>query len=588
METVKYGMDSVSSVYGINKQEVNEKVVASLEGLDRGGGKELAKNSADNLVSNIDKVEVLSDNDKRTRIPEGEIGRKIFSAMERMVQLAGDEAKLVILTNFNLQEYCNASKNELSLIERDVEKLENEISETEVTKPEKDDFLLMAEVDFKKKETEMRAEHQNRVEASLRNDKKGKRSTSTGKLKVEDSVSGDMEEAADTSRLEVENLVTTQRETIELYYKEKYLEELALYQNYVKNAKVLERKKKQLKSDQEKKLILNIHMQGILSAIGRILTKIKNAVQTSSRIKGILEGIIKIEQTGERIHNSFETNNISGIYQALYDNYGKANFVTFTNDFLSTMSIAIDQLAAKNDPMKAVQKVELMFATWEVMSYWGYMSKDIFWTGILLNSFPKGAEIREKLIFETNKFIRQKEVNERDVNDSDMPVYDHLRDYIKTIQDSQELHGQRTGVKEYNNDGKQTASTQQRNGGYNFNARGKHESNLESAAVAEDEQQRTTQFTGEVDRALGVMSYSNEGKRRPYTATKKHCTECSQAKHNAGAKTSHAPMCYLGQCHRCNNFGHQQKDCKQNPTSFQQAVHEGGAGHSESLEKKSN
>ena len=47
-------------------------------------------------------------------------------------------------------------------------------------------------------------------------------------------------------------------------------------------------------------------------------------------------------------------------------------------------------------------------------------------------------------------------------------------------------------------------------------------------------------------------------------------------------------MCYLGQCHRCNNFGHQQKDCKQNPTSFQQAVHEGGAGHSESLEKKSN
>lgn len=579
-------MESVSSMYGTNKQEVHEKVIASLEGLDRGGGKELAKNSADNLVSNIDKVEILSDNDKRIRMPEGEIGRKIFSAMERMVQLAGDEAKLVILTNFNLQEYCNASKNELSMIERDVEKLENEISETEVTKPEKDDFLLMAEVDFKRKETEMRAEHQSRVEASPRNDKKGKRATS-GKLKAEDSGSAASEETED-SRLEFEHLVTTQRETIELHYKEKYLEELALYQDYVKKSKALERKKKQLKSDQEKKLILNIHMQGILSAIGRILTKIKNAVQTSSRIKGILEGIIKIEQTGERIHNSFETNNISGIYQALYDNYGKANFVTFTNDFLSTMSIAIDQLASKNDPMKAVQKVELMFATWEVMSYWGYMSKDIFWTGILLNSFPKGAEIREKLIFETNKYIRQREIDERDVGDGDMPVYDHLRDYIKTIQDSQELHGQRSGLKDSNTDGKQAASTQQRSGGYNFNTRGKPESNLESAAVAEDEQQRNTQFTGEVDRALGVMSYSNEGKRRPYTATKKYCGECYQAKHNAGVKTSHAPMCYLGQCHRCNNFGHQQKDCKQNPTSFQQVTHAAGAGHSESQEKKSN
>lgn len=251
-------MESVSSMYGTNKQEVHEKVIASLEGLDRGGGKELAKNSADNLVSNIDKVEILSDNDKRIRMPEGEIGRKIFSAMERMVQLAGDEAKLVILTNFNLQEYCNASKNELSMIERDVEKLENEISETEVAKPEKDDFLLMAEVDFKRKETEMRAEHQNRVEASPRNDKKGKRATS-GKLKAEDSGSAASEETED-SRLEFEHLVTTQRETIELHYKEKYLEELALYQDYVKKSKALERKKKQLKSDQEKKLILNIHM----------------------------------------------------------------------------------------------------------------------------------------------------------------------------------------------------------------------------------------------------------------------------------------------------------------------------------------
>lgn len=573
-------------MYGTNKQEVHEKVIASLEGLDRGGGKELAKNSADNLVSNIDKVEILSDNDKRIRMPEGEIGRKIFSAMERMVQLAGDEAKLVILTNFNLQEYCNASKNELSMIERDVEKLENEISETEVTKPEKDDFLLMAEVDFKKKETEMRAEHQNRVEASPRNDKKGKRATS-GKLKTEDGGSGASEETED-NKLDFEHLVNTQREAIELHYKEKYLEELASYQDYVKKSKALERKKKQLKTDQEKKLILNIHMQGILSAIGRILTKIKNAVQTSSRIKGILEGIIKIEQTGERVHNAFETNNISGIYQALYDNYGKANFVTFTNDFLSTMSIAIDQLASKTDPMKAVQKVELMFATWEVMSYWSYMSKDIFWTGILLNSFPKGAEIREKLIFETNKYIRQRENHDRDVGDGDMPVYDHLRDYIKTIQDSQELHGQRSGMKESNTDGKQPASTQQRSSGYNFTTRGKPESNLESAAVAEDEQQRTTQFTGEVDRALGVMSYSNEGKRRPYTATKKYCAECYQAKYNAGVRTNHAPMCYLGQCHRCNNFGHQQKDCKQNPTSFQQVAHERGAGHPESQEKKSN
>ena len=129
-----------SSIGATIKQEVHERVIASLEGLDRGGGKELAKNSSDNIVSNVDKVEVLSDNDKRAQTSDSEIGRKIFAAMDRMVELAGNEAKMVILTNFNLQEYCNTSKGELSVIEREVEKLESDISDTDQVKPEKDDF----------------------------------------------------------------------------------------------------------------------------------------------------------------------------------------------------------------------------------------------------------------------------------------------------------------------------------------------------------------------------------------------------------------------------------------------------------------
>ena len=57
-----------TSVCVANILELHERVVASLETLDGGGGKELAKNSAENLVNNIDKVEVLSDNDKKGRL----------------------------------------------------------------------------------------------------------------------------------------------------------------------------------------------------------------------------------------------------------------------------------------------------------------------------------------------------------------------------------------------------------------------------------------------------------------------------------------------------------------------------------------
>jgi hypothetical protein len=64
-----------------------------------------------------------------------------------------------------------------------------------------------------------------------------------------------------------------------------------------------------------------------------MITKIKNTVQSISKLKNILEGVVKVEATGDRIPNQYESNNMAGIYQAMLDGYGRPNFVTFTNDF---------------------------------------------------------------------------------------------------------------------------------------------------------------------------------------------------------------------------------------------------------------
>lgn len=50
IDNSKSGLDAISSICGFNK------VIASINKLDRGGEKDLAKNTADNLVSNVDKV----------------------------------------------------------------------------------------------------------------------------------------------------------------------------------------------------------------------------------------------------------------------------------------------------------------------------------------------------------------------------------------------------------------------------------------------------------------------------------------------------------------------------------------------------
>ena len=242
------------------------------------------------------------------------------------------------------------------------------------------------------------------------------------------------------------------------------------------------------------------------------------------------------------------------------------------------MGINIDANVAKTDPMKAVQKVELSFGTWEVMAYWGYMSKDIFWTGILLNSFPKTAgDIREKLIFETNKYIRQAELEGRDMNSGDMPIYDHLREYIKTIQDSQELTGRKA---DGGDDTRSAAKTIYQKPRY-------HQGGLESAAAASIASSLSvtsdTKFSGEVDRAAGVMTYSEDGRRRIYTATRVQCAECLRGR-TATEKSTHAPQCFLGMCTTCNNYGHKWSDCKQIPTSFRQGKKQ--ADEENSAEKK--
>ena len=456
-------------------------------------------------------------------------------------------------------------------MEKEIENLDSRMLENDVSKPDKEDFLLNAEVLIKKMEKGMRddfirTKDESDPNTTLISDigpttrKKGETVSmeSKNELIIEEQRKTDLE-------LEISN----RKDNIELEWKERYLEALSEYQMYQKELKDIEKRKKILKTEQEKKLILNIHVQGILSGLSIIVTKIKNAAQSSHKIRGILEGQVKLDMTGERIHNSYDNNNVSGMYQALYDHYGKANFVTFTNDLLSTMSINIERDTAKSNPMKAVQKTEVIFATWEVMGYWRYMSKDIFWTGILLNSFPKSTgdnDIRDRLIFETNNFIRTHEPDERSTLDGEMPIYDHLRDYIKTIQDSMQMRTSRNYQGTSNN---KTSSNM--NNGTVFNNTVNRDPQLESAAGAETQLVTGgTKFDVEVTRDAGVFHYSDCGKKRSYTSTKRRCDICKNAK-DSGNRSVHIPICYLGECGKCHNYGHKEDSCQQLPNTYRRS-----------------
>jgi hypothetical protein len=92
----------------------------------------------------------------------------------------------------------------------------------------------------------------------------------------------------------------------------------------------------------------------------------------------------------------------------MHDRFHKRSFVTFDNHLLDAMGFHLSEAETKSSPLKeAVAEVQKMMYTWETRDLWAQISPDYFFSAVLLRSLYPFAPIRQSLLLETQKFLRQ-------------------------------------------------------------------------------------------------------------------------------------------------------------------------------------
>ncbi len=122
----------------------------------------------------------------------------------------------------------------------------------------------------------------------------------------------------------------------------------------------------------------------------------------------------------------------------MHDRFHKRSFVTFNNHLLDAMEFHLSEAETKSSPLKAVAEVQKMMYTWKTRDLWAQMSPDYFFSAVLLRSLYPFAPIRQSLLLETQKFLRQQSTAAVPIPASidKHPLFTFAATYIQNIHDS--------------------------------------------------------------------------------------------------------------------------------------------------------
>ena len=343
------------------------------------------------------------------------------------------------------------------------------------------------------------------------------------------------------------------------------------YKTHTKSVRMAVKKKAKLLEAKSKEVLLSTKLKGYQSAISSIVNRIKGVIVDCPEVKRTISMRVTIGTTGEEVSDPWYIGNLCGMKQILMNTYNKASLVTFNHTMLSTISYKADLHTSTNDPIKVVQAVSAILNTWEMMGYYTFMTKDIFFTAILINSLAEGSPVKEKVLLRANE--RMSEIDGKDGTDaddmstvrtSDMPLFTYISNYVKVLQDSMVKTGTTNGAGATNGTGNG-------NGSGNGTRRvwePRVPKGTESAALAQGDGDKVDNSTGKVatmfkynvNREHKVQGKDKKERTVPYTSTREPCSVC-----NSPDKVSHNPPCLLHACYACGLFGHYGRGCRQDP-----------------------
>ena len=333
------------------------------------------------------------------------------------------------------------------------------------------------------------------------------------------------------------------------------------YEKWEANIEIQNNSKKalfELANKKEQLVVIEIVIQALISSAVVIVSKIKRAVKNYPKIVKKLKGAIIVGE--KRITDPYSSDNLSGIYAKLRDEYGSNSIVSFSTSLVSMLSKKTSFEDIKCDPMTPIIYAEAYMKEWEQRDLFKMMTPDMFFSAIVMNMIPPKSELYKNV---TTEFLKhQKELVKNPSND-EYENFNFIRTYIKDVYGpSKELIESSADSKQYTSKSSGNNSGAQRTKYISSNSSGLR---LESAAAAQDNERKNLSYKfisqgenigKEITRG-DMRGIIIKDKKYPYTATKIACPKCTAI---SGA---HSPKCWISQCNKCKLFGHKSENCVQ-------------------------
>ena len=185
-------------------------------------------------------------------------------------------------------------------------------------------------------------------------------------------------------------------------------------------------------------------LEAFLAAERQIVSLIQKAVVSHCiSLKAILQGTAHLPFNGKEISNPWDSQNLSGIACLIHERFHKRSFVSFNNHLLDAMGFNLSEADTRQAHMKAVTTVQQMIFHWDSRNLWTQMSPDYFWTAVLLRSLHPSVPIRQDLLNEVQKFLRQQQSASADPKPSlitpTLPLFNCACTYLTGIQESKKF-----------------------------------------------------------------------------------------------------------------------------------------------------
>lgn len=308
-----------------------------------------------------------------------------------------------------------------------------------------------------------------------------------------------------------------------------------------------------------------------------IMVRVTAALNSNDPIAtpGHLQSIVtklqeKVILETEEVMDPLGSNHLPGVVRLLYLSYCTSSLHHTFNTLIEAFSFSIPAELAESNPVAAFGTLRALSNEWFEQRFFATLTPDLFFTCIAVKALPSGSALRVHLVSEIINYIRR--VQRREVTTSGTtPLLDEIQSTVQNYVAEKRLSAH-NGLAVTNVVPAASPKPQRHNfpSRYNNNYPQKQPTpGLEQAALA-----TTAPYAAPPPRidcgsskfSCEVAPGSNLSHRSlPYVAVVKKSSICAQCFPDTGngVPCANAKRHYLGQCARCQHFGHKRDNCLQ-------------------------